>query len=400
MIRKLLFASISLAMSSVTLAQSVMVPAIPGAPVAPPITPPPGATTVPGLVGPPTTEALAAQMRELQQRAAAAQEAAQQAATRSQEMQAAYDAQHAQAPGGHAPAAGRGVATAGTRPDTVLHPQRVPRAPTIDDVWRLQRELDQALAQRRTEHVADTGTVSATVASVSRSAIVFPYLPESLYEVYAAPDHMTTIELQPGETLTTSNGKPKSADTVQWIADTAIAGEGPSRRVIIMVKPTMTGIETNLLIPTNRHVYNIVLRSVSRAYMPVVDFSYPADDPPPTPTAANGGATAASNTNSESVAVAPDAMNFNYRVRAKHRVVWAPLRVWDDGSKTYLQMPPEMRSWEAPALFVMEDKKTPLLVNYRVKGDYYIVDRLFEHAQLRVGNKQIVNVDRLEPQRG
>jgi type IV secretion system protein VirB9 len=102
------------------------------------------------------------------------------------------------------------------------------------------------------------------------------------------------------------------------------------------------------------------------------------------------------------VAVAPNAMNFNYKVRnvRGNHVVWAPLRVFDDGSKTYLQMPPEMRSWEAPALFVMEDKKTPLLVNYRVRGDYYIVDRLFEHAQLRVGANQVVDVDRVEPRRG
>jgi type IV secretion system protein VirB9 len=343
-------------------------------------------------------------MRALQQRAVAAQQAADQAMAQSRQIQAAYDNQHPTITSAAGPpVATPGATGAAVRPPSVRHPQPVPRAPTIDDVWRLQRELDQALAERRTEHVTDSGTLSAAFASASRSAIVFPYVPDSLYEVYAAPDHMTTIELQPGEALTTSNGKPLSADTVQWIADSVVAGAGAERRVIIMVKPTMTGIETNMLIPTNRHVYNLVLRSVSRAYMPVVDFSYPPDDPPaPAPAPASVSATVASNTTSEAVAVAPDAMNFNYRVRdvrGKH-VIWAPLRVFDDGSKTYLQMPPEMRSWEAPALFVMEDKKTPLLVNYRVRGDYYIVDRLFEHAQLRVGANQVVDVDRVEPRRG
>ena len=42
----------------------------------------------------------------------------------------------------------------------------------------------------------------------------------------------------------------------------------------------------------------------------------------------------------------------------------------------------------------MMEGDTPLLVNYRVKGDYYIVDRLFEHAQLRVGSRSAVDIYR------
>ena len=72
-------------------------------------------------------------------------------------------------------------------------------------------------------------------------------------------------------------------------------------------------------------------------------------------------------------------------------VVWRPLRVYDDGIKTYLQMSPDMASYEAPALFVIEDKQ-PLLVNYRVKQSIYIVDRLFDRGQLRVGAKTAVDI--------
>ena len=67
------------------------------------------------------------------------------------------------------------------------------------------------------------------------------------------------------------------------------------------------------------------------------------------------------------------------------------MRVYDDGTKTYLQMSPEMASFEAPALFVLE-KNDPLLVNYRVKHALYIVDRLFDRAQLRVGEKSAVDI--------
>ena len=267
----------------------------------------------------------------------------------------------------------------------------VPHTPSGDDVRRLQQELNRALSQRRAESVADGGMITATSASALRAEVVFPYVENSIYEVFAAPDRMTAIQLQPGEVISTDNGKPKAADTVQWVADTVSAGEGSDRRTIVMVKPIMTGIETNMLIPTNRHVYSILLRAESRAYMPLVAFSYAAEE-----ARINVGVAqqaAARDATHEAVNVAPENMNFGYHMKGP-KEVWTPLRVFDDGSKTYLQMPPEMKSWESPALFVMEEKNAPELVNYRVKGDYYIVDRLFHLAQLRIGTKKFVTIYR------
>jgi type IV secretion system protein VirB9 len=40
---------------------------------------------------------------------------------------------------------------------------------------------------------------------------------------------------------------------------------------------------------------------------------------------------------------------------------------------------------EAPPLFVLGKNGDAQLVNYRVKGDWYIVDRLFSKAELRLG---------------
>ncbi len=68
------------------------------------------------------------------------------------------------------------------------------------------------------------------------------------------------------------------------------------------------------------------------------------------------------------------------------------MRVFDDGSKTFIQFPPGLKSSEAPALFVSSDGNTQL-VNYRVKGDYYIVDRLFDEARLIVGEQDQIVVE-------
>ena len=45
-------------------------------------------------------------------------------------------------------------------------------------------------------------------------------------------------------------------------------------------------------------------------------------------------------------------------------------------------MPEKIRTMEAPPLFVIGDEG-PELVNYRVHGKYYVVDRLFNKAELQ-----------------
>ena len=67
--------------------------------------------------------------------------------------------------------------------------------------------------------------------------------------------------------------------------------------------------------------------------------------------------------------------------------------------KQYIQFPPKAAVTEAPPLFVLNLKGDAQLVNYRVKGDYYVVDRLFERAELRLGEKPqvMVAIQRAQP---
>ena len=46
---------------------------------------------------------------------------------------------------------------------------------------------------------------------------------------------------------------------------------------------------------------------------------------------------------------------------------------------------------ETPALYILLDKKETL-TNYRVKGRYYIVDRLFDRAYLKIGARRVAIV--------
>lgn len=270
-------------------------------------------------------------------------------------------------------------------------PRKPAKSPTQGDIVALEQRLAVMRSEARVGTAVESGTVRGERAAYVRAKVVFPFYEKSLFEINTSTDRMTTIELEPGEKITTSDGKPRAADTVNWVVDTAESGEGNAKSVLVLVKPITPGAETNLLIPTNKRSYYIVLRSDSQAYMPIVGFNYPFEEAKAREASAK--ATEVEEQKHEAVGVSPDQIRFGYAVKGSS-VEWKPVRVFDDGSKTYIQMPAAMRSSEAPALFVMEDGKDPQLVNYRVKGDYYIVDRLFTRAQLRVGTRNAVDITR------
>lgn len=82
-------------------------------------------------------------------------------------------------------------------------------------------------------------------------------------------------------------------------------------------------------------------------------------------------------------------LSFAYEVTGS--VSWKPVRVYNDGAKTIIQMPSTMQQTEAPTLLVVHkdgglftDAET-VMVNYRVQGDRYIVDTIFDKAILIAG---------------
>ncbi len=81
---------------------------------------------------------------------------------------------------------------------------------------------------------------------------------------------------------------------------------------------------------------------------------------------------------------------------------WKPLRAFDDGEKVYIQFPPGIAQGELPPLFVIGSQGDGQLVNYRFRSPYYIVDRLFGAAELRLGGDKgdVVRIERTDGTRG
>lgn len=214
---------------------------------------------------------------------------------------------------------------------------------------------------------------------------VFPYSPGALYQVYVAPGQITDIALEPGEQLTGS-GPVAAGDTVRWIIGDTESGNGDTRRVHILVKPTRPAIETNLVVNTDRRTYLIELRAHERPYMPSIAWFYPESRRkilralPPVP-------------------VLPEIAQRRYRYSIEgDKPPWRPVNAYDDGRKVYVEFSPGIVQGEMPPLFVVGADGKPELVNSRAYGNVLIVDRLFAAAELRLGgeSQQIVRIVRTD----
>ena len=204
------------------------------------------------------------------------------------------------------------------------------------------------------------------------AAQIYAYSPGAIYQVYAAPGQITDIALEQGEQLTGS-GPVAAGDTVRWVVGDTESGAGDTRRVHILVKPTRAGIETNLVVNTDRRTYLIELRAREKPYMPAVAWYYPE-----TPAAQAALVTL------KPVLPDPAQRRFRYRIEGDDPP-WRPVTAYDDGRKVYVEFSPGIVQGEMPPLFVTGPAGKPEVVNYRAYGNVLIVDRLFAAAELRLG---------------
>ena len=77
---------------------------------------------------------------------------------------------------------------------------------------------------------------------------------------------------------------------------------------------------------------------------------------------------------------------------------WKPLRAFDDGERVYIEFPAGIAQGELPPLFVIGAQSDGQLVNYRFRSPYYVVDRLFGAAELRLGADKaaVVRIERTD----
>ena len=254
---------------------------------------------------------------------------------------------------------------------------------------------------------ADLNAVGLSAAEVSRlweAGASMPTQGENGKAVYiygqgmpvlvCAPLRVCAIELQSGEHL---QSQPQIGDSRRWEITPVLSGSGLDEAPILIVKPIEAGLETDLIVPTDKRTYVVRLVSDPTRFVSRLAFQYPDED------RAKWVAFAVrqdeSKRNAEAIAkerrekdkkagVVPmadnavDRLYLDYKFSGDEHL--RPDHVFDDGQHTYLIYPNDGRFRELPTLLLVVNGKTEL-VNFRVDGARYIVDRLFDKAVLVVG---------------
>lgn len=224
----------------------------------------------------------------------------------------------------------------------------------------------------------EAARIEPTRAGYINAIQVYPWTEGALYRLYTSPEKVSTIVLQPAEELIDVS----TGDTVRWVIADTISGQGSTKRVHILVKPTLPDIQTNLVVLTDRRAYHLELLSTRNTYMASISWTYPTDSLVALHKQNKTAQEAVERVADRGVRL--DSLNFRYRIEGDDPP-WRPLRAFDDGHKVFIQMPSGISQGEAPPLFIAGADGRPNLVNYRVRGSYYIVDRMFGAAELRLG---------------
>jgi type IV secretion system protein VirB9 len=235
--------------------------------------------------------------------------------------------------------------------------------------------------------------------------------------VLVKPSDLTDIELQEGERI----NDILIGDRIRWTITPTMNGsdDGITQTSHVIVKAKKPNLTTTLIVTTNRRTYRMRLVSSSMFHLPHVSFTYPEDyqdsqfesylqeiaqleeakkavlDSQADAHRLQIESLEAELAERESQEVeekykakalkSPVYLDFNYAIKNKKgRPTWTPTSCYSDGQKTYIVMPRSMPSGEAPIVLV-KDGKEKEMVNYRLIGNKFVVDRVFETAVLVSG---------------
>lgn len=208
------------------------------------------------------------------------------------------------------------------------------------------------------------------------------------------------VALEAGETLLGW----AIGDSERWLAEELVEGAPPGERPHLLLKPTETGLATNLVLVTDRRTYHLELVSpelpddaaVATPYDHRVAWYYPDDWVRRLEHAERRATTATADAavrHAEAVELEhpldPGRLSFAYRVDApfwaRRRLPWRPLTVFDDGERVYLRLPERARRHELPVLLGRLADGTTYPLATHLAGDWLIVPTLFERAELVLG---------------
>lgn len=242
--------------------------------------------------------------------------------------------------------------------------------------------------------------ISGKKQAVNRISAIFPYHEDNAYEIFVKGDYVTTIKLEPNEDVLFIAG----GNTEGFMIDQTRGGKDGAS--LIYIKPLFEDLDTNMIITTDKRVYYFNVKTSKTIFNPMVRFDYPTEREI---VAYTNEVSLSKFRNEEAKSTTPtgidyeknafipqnNTLNLNYEVLDQNSIT--PNLIYNDGLKTYVRMPKGIQ--ELPILEVLDEKGKPEKVNQRVAElsgyKYFIVDKIFNNGQLKLGNK-VARFSRIE----
>ncbi|MCC2645157.1 MAG: conjugal transfer protein TrbG [Burkholderiales bacterium] len=228
--------------------------------------------------------------------------------------------------------------------------------------------------------------------------VLFPY---GQYEpkITCQPLQLCDIQLEAGEVV---KGL-MIGDSLRWnegdgTVPIIYSGNDGKPSPHVVLKPTDPGLETTLLITTDKRTYYMKLYSSNSVNVSRVGFYYPDEQIQQMEGQRQKNESSDNLLLSDDNLVNPRDMHFNYEVSGDTSAPFNPTQVFDDGHHVYIQMATSISSKDLPAFYVLApDGDTLQLVNFRYKAPFYIVDKIFDKGVLVLGlddNEQRITISK------
>lgn len=238
--------------------------------------------------------------------------------------------------------------------------------------------------------LASVGTVNAELVATplpgDTRLVQFEYDSDNTFLVLSRPKAVTHIEFAADERIRTVAG----GDTKYWELT-------PTQdRRHLFVKPVYEQLETSMTVITDRRTYQFVLRStgpgakwyqrVTWRYGETILLDLRAEEERAAAVEKTAKA-AAEHKDAQTLAtgVAPQDLRFGYKISGD--APFKPLSVFDDRKFTWIRLPAEIA--ELPALFGVTEGSELSIVNFVVKGDYLVAQRVMDQGILKLGKQEV-----------
>lgn len=204
------------------------------------------------------------------------------------------------------------------------------------------------------------------------SNVVYQYDQNNQFKVRGTLGYLTDLTLGRNEKLTGI----VAGNTNDWSVSSAVVDQTPH----VYLKPIKKDAKpTNLIVNTNKRSYRFVIRE-DEHYDDVVSFSNL------TPSIDTASASIAGLTQKEKVEAENEAYSINrdykYEKVQNVRKSLVPTNIWDDGNKTYIEIPTNnLRN--LPVVYSVDKKGKLSMVNSRLIGNHVVVDTVLARLQIR-----------------